>query len=819
MELSLNSGWADKIQGSWAMNQTSPSSTWLSVSDMIKQEEAAEKESQKIKLSDYFNKRSAARKAISSWNITSWNKAQDVMETRMWKLVDLYLDASSKEVDENGKPLFSSEKIIEASKNPNKVLKDMKKYYFYNKPDRAWAIDDYIEKWWIASNVFEYLEDVSWNVTNPYWKVETFGNMFDESTPEVAKWITAVASFLPSMGSNLAGRIMGNKWLRDKSYNTQYKIRDSANDQEYEQYKNWTLPEWNNVNNINVMGESKKKFYDDYTDAQNEWFVGSVDEYKNFRKNIYDATNEAVSNRLKEWLLTEEDMESSKAAIAGDALWELVTYGALPFNKVIKLKWVKPILNEIVNLVVDSTVNTAEISWIEALKNNDMDAWDVAELEGINTLITTLTRSPAIAKYLKEVKNSKTKSTLKDLIARTPDRIKDAYSRLSAEQLQNIKNLTKLNASSSSVKASNAWVRYFGKKWVDAMETSLKEYLAAWDELGKEAQNLRNSWITIDLIESSLNKELKNLENPEVMWNTAWGKWKSPQIHINKKKNWQWTLNIENEANLNMIKNGEGEWLADAMRKIFDGMFGDVKWQAWAGMEFNEATMLAFMNEVKWATQWTEWSWGNMWAKVFWDWLDAFRKNANLPETFLEKEQKYLNKKDLHNALSDAFGSYGKYSSEIDKEVKLFEAWKKLQDKNLQWVLELAQDAGYISDTVDAEIIAYGYMLGLQDEAAMRAFFWNVYPSEPWLIEAVLEWIRNGIREGTIDRYINAKTIENARKQWVGWMAELSNWWREIYKSVSGWADIAKNRLTQDQEEPFADIDMEAFEQWQRSKK
>jgi hypothetical protein len=54
--------------------------------------------------------------------------------------------------------------------------------------------------------------------------------------------------------------------------------------------------------------------------------------------------------------------------------------------------------------------------------------------------------------------------------------------------------------------------------------------------------------------------------------------------------------------------------------------------------------------------------------------LDAFRKEAKLPESFLKKEQEYFNKKDLHNALSDAFGSYGKYSSEIDKQVKLFEA-------------------------------------------------------------------------------------------------------------------------------------------------
>ena len=147
MDLSLNSGWADKIGKVWGTNQISANS-WLSVSDMIKQEEAAEQESGKVKLSDFFNKRSAARKAISSWEITSWNKAQDVMETRMWKLVDLYLDAASREVDENWKQVFSTEKIIEASKNPSKVIKDMKKYYIYNRPDKAWAIDDYIQKWW-----------------------------------------------------------------------------------------------------------------------------------------------------------------------------------------------------------------------------------------------------------------------------------------------------------------------------------------------------------------------------------------------------------------------------------------------------------------------------------------------------------------------------------------------------------------------------------------------------------------------------------------------------------------------------------------------
>jgi hypothetical protein len=110
-------------------------------------------------------------------------------------------------------------------------------------------------------------------------------------------------------------------------------------------------------------------------------------------------------------------------------------------------------------------------------------------------------------------------------------------------------------------------------------------------------------------------------------------------------------------------------------------------------------------------------------------------------------------------------------------------------------------------------------MLALQDEAAARAFFWNIYPSEPWFIESILEWIRNGVREWTIDKYINAKTIESARKQWIGWMAELSNWWREMYKSVSGWANIVKNRLAQEQEDPYANIDMEDFKDWEKRKK
>lgn len=791
-----------QIKKIWVQDTVSTPTWTVSVADMIKNEEASSKENSVQKLNNYFQNRSSLRKAISNGSFTSWNKAQDAWEARLWKLVDLYLDASSKATDDNWKLLFSADKIIEESKNPSKVLKDMKSYYQSTAPDKVWAIDDYIQKWGMASNVFEYLEDVSGNIKNPYWKTEVRWDIFTEETPEAAKWVSAISNYLASLWTNIAGRIAWNEWLQDKSFDVQHKIWDTANDEEYKLYKSGKLQEWNDVNRVNAFGESKAKFYDDYEQAQKDWFIGSVDEYKNFKKNLSKATTNAVADRLKEWVLTEDDIESSKSAIAMDALTELVTYSAIPLMKKLNISTENPLINEIANLIVDATVNTAEFAWIESLNNNQMDLWELGWTEWINLLVNWITRSPVIAKYLKDIKDSKVKNNVKDLIAKIPERIKDAYGRLSAEQLTNIKNLTKNSARQSSTKLANQWVKYFWEQWVNAMDKSLNAYLTAWDKLGKEWQNLRNSGISIDLIESSMNKELKNLENHTIMWDTAWAEWTAPQIHINKKKNWQWTLNIENRDNLNMIKNWEWEWLADAMEKIFNWMFKNQKWAAWAWMELNEATLLAFMNEVKWATQGTEWSWGNMWAKVFWEWLDVFRKEAELPQSFLDAEKEFFNKKDLHNKLTDALGSYGKYSSDIDKQIKLFEAGQKLQDPKLQWVLELAQDAGYISSTVDAEIIAYGYMLALQDEAAARAFFGAIYPSEPWLIEAVLEWVRNWIREWEIDRYIRAKQAQNSLNQWLWWMADLSNWWREIYKTVWGWVNITKQRLEDNKKEP-----------------
>ena len=770
--------------------------TWTtSISDTIRNEEISSKQDSINKLNNHFQNRSNIRRAISNGNISSWNKAQDVLEVRMWKLVDLYLNETSKATDDKWNPVFSTEKIIEASKNPSKVIEDMKKYYRYSSPDKVWAIDDYIQKWWMASNVFDYLEDVSWKINNPYGKFEAKWNVFDENTPSTVKWFSAISNYLPSLWLNLAGRALKNNWVLDKTFDLQTKIRDDASDEEYKLYKSGKLPEWNNVNKTNIFWESKANLYDEYSKAQEDWFIWSVDEYKDFAKKVNSTVANVAGDRIKEWILTQDDIDSSKASIATDALSELVTYFALPFSRAFKLKSADPLLKEIVNLTTDATINTAETVGIESLRNRNQTVWSAWANEWINLLINGITRSPVIAKYLKDINDSQVSDSMRDLLANVPDRIKDAYSRLSAEQLTNIKNMTKVDATKSSNKIANQWVKYFGKQWIDAMDTSLGAYLKAWEELGKEWQNLRNSGVTIDLIESSLNKELKNLENPTVMWDTYWAEWTAPQIHINKKKNGQWTLNIENRENLNMIENWKWEWLADAMEKIFNWMFKKQKWAAWAWMELNEATLLAFMNEVKWATQWTEWSWGNMWAKVFGEWLDAFRNQANLPESFLTKEKEFFNKKDLHNKLTDALGSYGKYTSDVDKQIKLFEAWKKLQDPNLQWVLELAQDAGYISNTLDAEMVAYWYMLALQDEAAARAFLWNVYPSEPWLIEAILETIRNWIREWTINKYIKAKSTQAKLSQWAWWMAWLSDSWREMYKTVWWWVNVAVNRL------------------------
>lgn len=306
------------------------------VYSMVSDEEISNENWYKQRLNEYFVNRSNARKSIDNWTLTSGNKAQDTFQTRVWKLVDPYLSLASEEIDEKWQPVFTEEKIKAASQDLSGTLSKMKDYYW---KDKAWAIDDYVEKWWYATRVLDYLE---WKSTSPY--------RFQE--PEKTKeWFENYIASAASTPTQQLWWII--KWLDsitwtsdwDKEYQSQVNdiLKQNATTQDYERYKKeWYKPieyTWDSywfmdwikaIINWDMSwkaredaSRSRKMLYDSYDKAVNEWFDWSVEDYVNYTIDVWEKTAESLADAIinsaksnyTEWTLSSE-------------LWKLTTIWA-----------------------------------------------------------------------------------------------------------------------------------------------------------------------------------------------------------------------------------------------------------------------------------------------------------------------------------------------------------------------------------------------------------------------------------------------------------------------------------------------------------
>ena len=581
------------------VNTVTPQS--VSVSDIIKQEEADTAQSNSDRLTKYFSDRSNVRKSMANWTLRTWRPAEDAFNVRTWKLIDLYLDTAAKKTNDNWQPKFTTEQIISASKDLPWTLNKMKQYYQYYKPDKVWAIDDYIQKWWVATNVFEYLEDISWNVTNPYWvKQDKKENLFEWWEPEAAKWVAAFGSFLPSMWVKWAGILWESKlgkWMDEKMYDTYHKVWDTASDEEYRKYKAWTLGEGAKLDATNMWWVNKRQLYEWYDNALKNWFVGSIDEYKNFEKNIHKTTTQAINNKLKEWVLTKDDIESSKGALIWDTLAELITYLSMPITKEVVIDTMQPVLNTIASAWIDSIVNTLEYAALEWLQW-DLETEDIWNVWLINFLISWITRSPAMAKYIQELNKSqwwKEAKFVRKFLSTLPEKVENAFKNMNSESLQKLWNMAKEEATNPEAQ----WTirKRLWEKWVSALEKLQNDIT----NLGQQYEK-KLSWLTSPVSEKwffdDINTALKELEN---QWALSWWKNKSPKLEL--VKSWRtYKVKIKNKWNLNRIKNEDWQWLWDAIQKNIENIL------KWYWIKLNEWSQYLIKQAVTNATKWTKWN-------------------------------------------------------------------------------------------------------------------------------------------------------------------------------------------------------------------
>ena len=757
----------------------------VSVSDIIKKEEIDTANNKTAKLNQYFSDRSNIRKSISSWALNTWRPAEDAFNVRTGKLIDLYLDSASKKTNEKWQPKFTTEQIIKASKDLPWTLEKMKAYYKFNAPDKAWAIDDYIQKWWVATDVFEYLEDISWNITNPYWvKQDKKENLFKWWEPEFVKWRAAFSSFIPSMAARWVGTLFESKlgkWMDEKVYDTYHKVWDTASDEEYKKYKAWTLWKDAKLNATNMWWINKRQLYEWYDKALSNWFVGNIDEYKNFEKNIHKVTTQALNNKLKEWVLTEDDMESSKGALIWDALAELITYLAIPATQEVVIDTAQPILNYVASAWVDSIVNTLSYAALEWLQWDWLSWEDISDVWFINLLVSWITRSPALAKYIKEINSQSWKAgnkVIRKFLSTLPERVENAFKNMDADTLERLWKFAKEEA--KNPEARWIWNKWLWEKWVKAIEDIQKDTDLLWKEYEKKI-----SWLTEKISEKWFFDDINNKFNELAdQWAVSWDKNSVPKLELVKDWN-TFKVKITNKKNLNKIKNEDGKWLWDAIQENVDSILG------WYWIWLNKWSQYLIKQWVRNATKWTQWNVYEKQTQKLIEWLDNWE--LDMPKDVKDLwDSIHEKKKLLEMAQKDLWWIKWRYEPwKIwwwERAQDIAKAWEKMGKDNAVAIIDILKSENYLPKNIDSEIVAQWYLLWIENKNAWYSFLQGFYPSQAWEIEQILELLRTKATARDIESYIKLLRKQEATpvktSVWNATIPPLSNVWKNMQKTI-----------------------------------
>lgn len=760
----------------------------ISVSEMIAEEEKEAAKSNSNKLNQYFSDRSNIRKSMADWTLKTSKPAEDAFNVRTWKLIDLYLDAASKEVDENWNPKFTTEQIISQSKNLPWTLESMKKYYTRYAPDRVWAIDEYIQKWGIATNVFNYLEDMYWTrwYDNPYWadtKVERTNIL--EWLWEWWKWVVSAAWFLPNIWTKLSWQILSSKpfqWIDDKLYDTYHKIWDTATDEEYKQYKQWNMPE--DIDTMNMWWVSKRQLYDNYDKALQQWFVWNINEYKDFEKKIDRATTDAVTNSLKEWMITKEEIESSKWALLWEAISEFLTYMLMPFNKkVIEVDSARPFINKIATAWVDALINTMDYAALEWAQW-EIKEWDLWKVWLFNMLISSFLRwiwpksqytsNPALAKFSKDWQKF-----IRSFISTLPERVKNSFKNMDSATLKQLWEFAQKEAKDPEARWLTA--KWLWEKWVKAVERLQSDIDSLWKQYEKKI-----SWLTETVSEEWFFKDINDkFAELETQWAVSWGEWKAPKLEL--VKDWEsFKIKISNKKNLNKIKNEDGKWLWDAIQENVNSIL------EWYWIKLNQWSEYLIKQWVANATKWTNWNVYEKQTQKLIEWLDNW--DLNMPQEVKDLWDEIHYKKNLLSMAQKSLWVQWRYeASKVWQDLRyedILKAWNKMSKDDAIAVIDILKRENYLPKDINSEILAQAYLLWIENKNAWYSFLEWYYPSKAWSIEQILELTRQHATRAEIERYI--KMLEEqeklmANKQWAWNISKISTPRAEIEKALWWW--------------------------------
>lgn len=730
-------------------------STWASVYNMVASEENNKNQNKAKRLSDYFSNRSSIREKIDNGTFTSGDKAQDKIQSRMWKLVDPYVAIASEKMNSNWTNKYSEEQIKAATQDLWWTIEKMKKYYNAQEwgKDKTWAIDDYIQHWWNAILVLDYLQ---WKSQSPYKTVE----------PEKEKsWFENYAA---SFASTPAQQIWWTikildkiTWAGDASKEYQNKVHDiirkNATSKDYENYKKeWYKPIENNTEPYWFMdwikailkwdmswkayedaSRSRKLLYDSYDKALNEWFEWSVEDYVDYTLNMWEKTAESLADSIingaksnyTEWKLSSDLWTLS-------AIWvEMATSLPMALSELWLVWWISNWTIWYLKTVWDIAAWWLEFQALEDAYNGNLSSLSDYE----NSILWNAIWNAFFKAVWKVWKRWLTKLWWINKNAEEAIRTAwpEEYNR-AINMIENWWNNAADTVQKEIWKIIDETDKVMGKDWIEkwAAKEQVEKF---WIKSDKTPQNLVDN----------INEELATLWDEGVSWAKT-RKWDLPKLIVweteeeaakrrlqeaakkraeekaikkaskdkPKAKKKDTTKYSEQELkDMETVKRAEEEKLAkeqarqerereywlrveneSSMKKSSDDDAIDVidmfktEWNKMfvdQWAEFNATNLNDLIKNIRTNLKWTTY-WNNNAVQKLINWLKRTSEDLDLWTEYKTASEEHMKAKDLITKLRDIFGKSPNNQSNASKQIELaWVWWKALQKADAAEVSEL----------------------------------------------------------------------------------------------------------------------------------
>lgn len=723
---------------SWAnVSSVVTTPTKSSVSASIKSEEAEEKNVKREELKKWLSDRANARKHIFTGRMSSWNKWLDNAEIRKWRIADLARWA----LEDMWKDPEAIKRISD-----NDLIKRLVGWVNWTDMKKLNAVNGYMQNWWYAEDVFNYLV---WNTSSVYekkwepkeekWWIKNFLWAAISTPIETVAWL-----------SNLEQKNISYWWKTIYEMNKEADLWELWNliwevsEEEYKRYKEWWSKRWESAFNLWVKDYynlweaevpwaewiwkqyiSRADYYNSYDKAKEAGFDWSLQEYWNYIYGMAKDTYQTAADKVRDYLQTEVyDPEKTSGKLWKFA-WELLEFAVMPAWKIKYLKYAPEAskITKFTKWISKLWLQWVELQWLEDAYNEEVSSlWKYG---------TTALWNTAIWWALKWIWS---------VIWRPSDAAKIALWKKTTKELNEMKNIVQTSLKDYNAKVTPQTI--IKGKLESAMDRLLWDRLSKW----KELWDIRNfelkykewaKYTSKNAIEEDINKALMQQASKKRFWWIAAKKSEIPQFKFTK--NW---LEVSNPDVLNNIS--RNEWwqtvkLWDEIKKVYSETY-------WAWASVNAATTEKFLRRLD-----------NVFWEAWWSWW---------PENFINlmKEGIESATKKFDSSLTEETLTKLKDARTADKNaIRLYNAFKKII-WNLEWVewvwaaekatkqtattqelfkkvLEATSEDWKWAIDLNNEIWAWIAVMSAYDTKAAQKLLESIYPSQPWAMEFVIKSI------------------------------------------------------------------------------